>query len=1205
MLLNASGISPESLDLNQENLNTAHVPVLGDKEAPQNFSNGDVVTRSSAGAGPHSSLRESEQKELEELVALKEAGDDIDEDRLYELDLLDRFSHDESLTSLELEDLDFIVESRKRQDAYMQEFETLDAMQKQGLPIDNDRFYCLGLLERHRLGLSLTDEEIADIEDFEADEEAFTTDQETDAQHNSDSGAVNSTSAQSQSNDPVTQARLRAMALLNSSNASSEHSSESEDNGCDLDELHGTASPTQMQATTTESEAPLLEYTESDDSAECHLAETGVDLESISSSHFASAEGPSTHPESGPKLSSQPTAVSSSDDGPNSTEEERNVLSPDTTAKGSKWNMKSLFGLGRNGAAKSLEAHDNSLKESGASKAISTVLADDQICSDPNDDASASLEPESPAEVASPVSPKSTSSTMELSQEPRAPYIAMQQDLTQSAFEGQDESSGHDRSDVSEGTHSAACASTDPDDVKLEDLDQSSGLEVAGQVEEHSGLTFSNQHETKATPLAEDDGSIEQPNAQGDDQLEANAGQEESKGPDHGERLAESPSSTELMEKHGMLVTANTTEGSLAEKTPVATEPDQSTEPVLQDRNSSSSSLDGVPDQVMEPDLHQHTLSSPMEMEECDPFDQEDDQAMQPDLQEDTSYSNQETLVHTTESMSASEQEMEVSSHDSKTSMTASDQHDMEHGSNSVPATINQAHQSTEEDAVDLSEQELDPPLAIDLQYGSELLERDNLGEELSEEELFELDMFLKQKEGIALSEDELDELAMLNKRRLEEALDREELETMRLRASEGEAIDEDRYYELELYEVFRSGAELTDDELFELECFDRLRSGEELSEEELQDLETLREGRLIARLESEELDRLHEEKIGGSPVDEQRLFELEIKDKARRGEELADEEVYALELFNKLELGEVLTDVERDDLNILSGQPNETDGQNDEVELEPDNAVQDDEMESGSLSDSDKGDEELSASASTGLSLSQPSLEALREKRDNGLDHDVDLLYELELFESRDKGEALNEDELFELQMFEKRLNGTPLDAQEVDSMNLLRQRRIDERLDEEELLALREQRERGEEIDVDLLHELELFEKMRAGEVLTEDEEFEIEMFQLIRDGQALSEDQIQELEFLKTERFEAALDEEDLQVLRQLKRRGEWVDEELMYELELFQRKRNGDVLSEDETIELSFFQRQRRRHRRDCCDFGHTVSLASSICTRGVG
>ncbi|KAL3924597.1 MAG: hypothetical protein SGILL_000950 [Bacillariaceae sp.] len=1041
--------------------------------------------------GTHNLLREEEQKELEELVLVKEAGGDLDEDRMYELDLLDRFSHEESLTSLELEDLDFILERRKRQDAYKQEFETLDAHQKEGKPIDTERFYFLGLLERHRLGLVLTDEEIAEIEDFEADEDAWVEDDDQDVQQELDHGSFQSTELQSPTNDVVAQARVRAMALLNSSDCSLEHSNQGHQDDTDVNQVSDEAGKTQSQPPMVQSEAPRPYSTEANDSAKFLVAQEDFD------------------PQSNPHQ-----------------DESHSDSASHASAKGSEPDIKTM--------------------------------------------------PPSPCLPTETLEPAETA-----------------------------------------GEHFFGVST----DVEVSNLDHSGQYDFAGQIAEplvsdtlihlkqDSGVLGPVQQETRASEQCE----LKDPQLQFDmvAKTQPEISQRVPTNQFRGNGLVEAVEGTESMEAEGaceesteIVQTVNSTEDSPSkldiqghmEQDMAACdireddESGQNMEPYSGANETPGAVVDVDPDQELE-------LDSQETDENLDDTSDQHDEVTRVGVQ-GQSFCNADALGYQSDQdfkLDSSKQPF-VGSDTCNGSMTTDDKTGLEPGHDTEPGLSHQIDLNADEAIGDLPEYSPDEHakhqgLAIDFVYGSQLLERVDNGEELTEDKQFELDMFLKQQEGTVLSPDEMDELAILAKRRAEEAQDSKELETLRLRASEGESIDEDRYYELELFQLSRDGAELTSDELFELGAFDRLRSGEQLSAEEQQDLDILREERLCARLDREELEQLHEEKIAGSRVDEQRLFELKIKEKARCGEELLDEEVYALELFNKMELGEFLTDVERCDLDILSGQPDPADGQNAEAVCEPDH-VPKDELRSSVLDDQSgafdsnaearNGDEDAGSTASqaTSLSLSQPfDLETLRQRRENGLDYDQDLLYELELFELRDQGATLNKDELFEVQMFEKRVDDTPLTAQEIDSLKMLQQRRIDARLDEEELFALREQRERGEEVDEDLLHELELFEKMRAGNFLTGDEEFEIELFQLIRDGEVLTEEQIQELELLKTERIEATLDERDLQILCQLKLRGEPVDEELLYELELFHRKRNGETLSEDEAIEFSFFQRQR--------------------------
>jgi hypothetical protein len=113
----------------------------------------------------------SEKQKLEGLIKMQENGDDIDEEELYELELRDRFATGEKLIPEELDDLNFILQRRKKQGIYRNELEVLRSKIEAGEPIDEARYYFLELVEKQRLGHSLNEEELADIEDFEAEED--------------------------------------------------------------------------------------------------------------------------------------------------------------------------------------------------------------------------------------------------------------------------------------------------------------------------------------------------------------------------------------------------------------------------------------------------------------------------------------------------------------------------------------------------------------------------------------------------------------------------------------------------------------------------------------------------------------------------------------------------------------------------------------------------------------------------------------------------------------------------------------------------------------------------------------------------------------------------------------------------------------------------------------------------------------------------
>ena len=110
-------------------------------------------------------------EELDQLLQLKENGEDVDEQRLYELELTHRRRNGEELSKGELEDLQFFVERSKRYDGYTKEYNDLVDKKEAGEDVDDDRLYSLELAVRSRLGESMTDEELDVLYTFEEEEE--------------------------------------------------------------------------------------------------------------------------------------------------------------------------------------------------------------------------------------------------------------------------------------------------------------------------------------------------------------------------------------------------------------------------------------------------------------------------------------------------------------------------------------------------------------------------------------------------------------------------------------------------------------------------------------------------------------------------------------------------------------------------------------------------------------------------------------------------------------------------------------------------------------------------------------------------------------------------------------------------------------------------------------------------------------------------
>jgi hypothetical protein len=117
-------------------------------------------------------LEAAELDELNELYDRRDDGEDVDENRLYELELFDRYRQGEDLNDVESRDLEFYKKRRKRIKRHIKEYNNLCDRQDAGDEVDLDRLYFLELVARDQVGEALTDMELEDLDGFEADEEA-------------------------------------------------------------------------------------------------------------------------------------------------------------------------------------------------------------------------------------------------------------------------------------------------------------------------------------------------------------------------------------------------------------------------------------------------------------------------------------------------------------------------------------------------------------------------------------------------------------------------------------------------------------------------------------------------------------------------------------------------------------------------------------------------------------------------------------------------------------------------------------------------------------------------------------------------------------------------------------------------------------------------------------------------------------------------
>eukprot|EP00980_Cylindrotheca_fusiformis_P014806 scaffold4026_cov117-Cylindrotheca_fusiformis.AAC.41 len=494
-------------------------------------------------------------------------------------------------------------------------------------------------------------------------------------------------------------------------------------------------------------------------------------------------------------------------------------------------------------------------------------------------------------------------------------------------------------------------------------------------------------------------------------------------------------------------------------------------------------------------------------------------------------------------------------------------------------------------------------PSREDEEFVSNLLQRQRMGEVLNNDELCEMKLLNRQLEGGNLSSEEKEMLGSLKTKRV----CRLELKTLKEKFQEKHSFDELRLCELELLELVWRGHQLTPNEEYEMVLYQRRRAGEDLSDQELEEVDYFVDKRLMYNALDFKLDTLRNQEKLGVEIDPDLLFELELFERARQRKPLDKMEQLAVDLLERNRLGENLTDDDMDDfLDIMevlkSKKASEKHASNLESEKmavplsEEDSEYMQElrqrQMDGEALNDFEAFELSVMERLKQGevvetveveelklvrrRRLHAGELEYLRSQRDKGEEHDSDRLYELELYERNRRGQPLDENELYELQLFEKRKGGETLDDEEVVDLDMLRKQRA---LDEEDLALLREDKANGKEVDEDLLYELELFHRNRTCENLTDDEFMELEIFTRRRNGENLTAADLEELELLKAIRTEKALDEMELMDLRGKKAKGELVDENLLYELELFHRERRGDELNEDELFELSCFESRR--------------------------
>jgi hypothetical protein len=156
------------------------------------------------------------------------------------------------------------------------------------------------------------------------------------------------------------------------------------------------------------------------------------------------------------------------------------------------------------------------------------------------------------------------------------------------------------------------------------------------------------------------------------------------------------------------------------------------------------------------------------------------------------------------------------------------------------------------------------------------------------------------------------------------------------------------------------------------------------------------------------------------------------------------------------------------------------------------------------------------------------------------------------------------------------RHLDGEELNDDELDDLDLFKARKLEKKL-ELDLENLRTRKKSGEKIDEELLFELEVFERRRLQGELGESEHLDLELLERRRGGEELTAEESKELLDLLVE-----LRRKSLPLNKQLdlggaeKQEEDTPDEDREYRLGLSRRKESGEMLDEDELYEVELFE-----------------------------
>jgi len=230
--------------------------------------------------------------------------------------------------------------------------------------------------------------------------------------------------------------------------------------------------------------------------------------------------------------------------------------------------------------------------------------------------------------------------------------------------------------------------------------------------------------------------------------------------------------------------------------------------------------------------------------------------------------------------------------------------------------------------------------------------------------------------------------------------------------------------------------------------------------------------------------------------------------------------------------------------------------------------------------------------------------LEELLNDEENGLEVDGERLYELELMERERLGESdfqpqkredleffklkrldAREDAMDYKRMLDLKAKGMPIDEDQFYTIRLVEKRRMGQELTEGECdhVAAFEQGRNEKHLDMIEMKAIRI--DLENGRPINEERYHFLKLLTRRWEGESLDEQESKELDFLCFRRDQQPRDSKDLELLLDKEARGEIVDENQLYLLDLKDRQGAQEILSPAELATLNAFQESRFKAFRE--------------------